>query len=282
MQYGIHLFATEHSIHPGELAQFAEERGFESIWFSEHTHIPVNFLASTERGPTLPEYYWQTYDPFIAATLASTSTDTIKIGTGVCLVNEHDPITLAKTVATIDHVCSGRFIFGIGAGWLAEEMENHGVTYRTRYRVLQEYIYAMKNIWSEEEAEFQGKYVNFTKMRSYPKPFQAPHPPIIAGGGIGPKALDFVINNCDGWMPILGNLEWADMKEGIADLSQRAVKIRRDLNSLEFSIFCWSPPDTQTIDEMESFGVKKLILSLEAKNRDDSLLLLDEYAKLNG
>ena len=134
MKYGIHLFATEESIRPGELAREAEARGYDSVLFSEHTHIPVNFLKNTDVGRNLGNYYWQTYDPFIAATLAAAATTNIKVGTGVSLILQHDPITLAKQVATLDQISSGRLVFGIGAGWIAEEMANHGVSYRTRYR----------------------------------------------------------------------------------------------------------------------------------------------------
>jgi probable F420-dependent oxidoreductase len=280
MQYGIHLFATEQSIQPGDLGKYSEERGFESVWFSEHTHIPVNFLKSGEEGPSLPDYYWQTYDPFIALTIASAVTKTIKLGTGICLVVEHDTLALAKAVATLDQISSGRFIFGIGAGWLAEEMRNHGVDYRSRYILLQEQVSAMKKIWSEEEAEFQGKYVNFSKLRAFPKPTQPPHPPIIAGGGAGPKSLDFIANHCDGWMPILGYPEWSGIKAGIADLHQRTSAVGRNPDSVELTVFCWSPPDTQTTKEMAEFGIKKIIISLEANTRDEALPLLDEYAKL--
>jgi probable F420-dependent oxidoreductase len=280
MHYGIHLFATKQSIQPGDLGKYSEERGFESVWFSEHTHIPVNFLNSGEGDPALPDYYWQTYDPFIALTLASAVTKTIKLGTGICLVVEHDTLALAKAVATLDQISSGRFIFGIGAGWLAEEMRNHGVDYRSRYLLLQEQVSAMKKIWSEEEAEFQGNHINFSKLRAFPKPAQTPHPPIIAGGGAGPKSLDFIANHCDGWMPILGYPEWPGIKAGIADLHQRTSAIGRNPDSIELTIFCWSPPDTQTIEEMAECGIKKIILSLEAKTQDEALPLLDEYAKL--
>ena len=280
MLYGTHLFATENSIYPAEFAIVSEERGFESVWFSEHTHIPVNFLNSGKRNPPLPDYYWQTYDPFIASTIAAEAAQTIKIGTGVSLVLEHDPITLAKTVATVDQISYGRFIFGIGAGWLAEEMENHGVSYRTRYRQLDEQITAMKVIWTEPEAEFQGDFVNFSKMKSYPKPYQRPNPPIIGGGGTGTKTLDFIINHCDGWMPILGYPNWPEIRAGIAAISQRLERSGREPGAIEYSIFCWSPPDERTTDDMEAHGIKKIVISLEAKNREESLPLLDEYAGL--
>jgi len=156
MKYGVHLFATEDSIQPGDLAQEAESRGFESVLFSEHTHIPVNFLQNNESGRNLKDYYWQAYDPFIAATVAAAATNRIKIGTGVSLILQHDPITLAKEVATIDQISNGRFLFGIGAGWLPDEMKNHGISYRTRYRLIQEYVQAMKRIWQDETPEYKG------------------------------------------------------------------------------------------------------------------------------
>jgi len=280
MKYGIHLFATEDSIQPAEFAKAAEDRGFESVWFSEHTHIPVNFLNSAGEERKLPDYYWQTYDPFIASALAATATRAIKIGTGVSLILEHDPIALAKTVATVDQISSGRFIFGVGAGWLAEEMENHGVSYSTRYRQIDDQLAAMKAIWTEGEAEFQGEYVNFSKLKAFPKPLQSPYPPIIGGGGAGTKSLDFISTHCDGWMPILGFQDWSELKAGISDLHQRALQAERDPESIELSIFCWSPPDKPTTEDMKAHGVRKIVISLEAKNRGEAFPLLDKYAKL--
>ena len=280
MKYGIHLFATEDSIQPAEFAKAAEDRGFESVWFSEHTHIPVNFLNSAGAERKLPDYYWQTYDPFIASALAAAATRAIKIGTGVSLILEHDPITLAKTVATVDQISSGRFIFGVGAGWLAEEMENHGVSYSTRYRQIEEQLSAMKAIWTEREAEFQGEYVNFSKLKAFPKPLQSPYPAIIGGGGAGIKSLEFIITHCDGWMPILGLQDWPELKAGISDIHQLALQAERDPESIELSIFCWSPPDKNATEDMEMQGVEKIVISLEAKNRGEAFPLLDKYAKL--
>ena len=282
MKYGIHLFATEDSIQPAEFANAAEDRGFESVWFSEHTHIPVNFLNSAGEERKLPDYYWQTYDPFIASALAAAATRAIKIGTGVSLILEHDPIALAKTVATVDQISSGRFIFGVGAGWLAAEMENHGVSYSTRYRQIEDQLSAMKAIWTEGEAEFQGEYVNFSKLKAFPKPLQSPYPPIIGGGGAGTKSLGFIITHCDGWMPILGHTEWSELKAGISDVHQRALQAERDPESVELSIFCWSPPDKSTTEDMQMHGIKKIVISLEAKNREEAFPLLDKYAKLVG
>ena len=279
MKYGIHLFATEDSIQPGELAQEAESRGFESVLFSEHTHIPVNFLKNDETGKALKSYYWQAYDPFTAATLAAASTATIKVGTGISLILQHDPITLAKQVATIDQISSGRFLFGIGSGWIAEEMGNHGVSYRTRFRFIQEHVQAMKRIWTEDEPEFSGEFINFSKIKSFPKPIQSPYPPLISGGS-GPKSLEFIAHNCDGWMPILGLPEWDQIKDMISNLREDLDEIGKNPESFEFSIFAWSLPDQEIIDDMEVTGIKRVIITLEGKKREDVLPLLDEYASL--
>ena len=280
MKYGVHLFATEDSIQPGDLAQEAESRGFASVLFSEHTHIPVNFLQNNEAGRNLKDYYWQAYDPFIASTMAAASTDTIKIGTGVSLILHHDPITLAKEVATIDQISNGRFLFGIGAGWLPDEMKNHGVAYRTRYRVIQEYVQALKRIWKEETPEYEGEFINFNKIKSFPKPIQSPHPPLISGGSIGPKSLDFIARNCDGWMPIVGIPEWPQIKDGISKLVQQADAVGRPPGSIDLSVFAWSLPDQDVINDMEASGIKEIVISLEAKSREEVLPLLDKYASM--
>ncbi len=280
MLFGIHVFPTEHSIQPDELARAAEKRGLESIWFSEHTHIPVHFLQTAEQGgQPLRDFFWQTYDPFVALTHAAASTEKIKLATGVSLVIERDPIILANTVATLDRISQGRFIFGIGAGWLEAEMANHGVVYRTRFQLLKEQIRAMKEIWTTEESEFHGKFVNFDKIRSFPKPYQRPHPPIVMGGA-GQKSLECVVDVCDGWAPYL--LEWSKTKEIIAELQQRAVTIGRDPDSLEMSVFEESIPDRKVLAEMEEAGVKRLIITISGQGRDESLPMLDKLAAVNG
>jgi len=280
MLFGIHVFPTEKSIQPDELARAAEERGLESIWFSEHTHIPVRYLQTSEQGGRpLPDYFWQTYDPFVALTLAAASTEKIKLGTGISLIIEWDPIILANAVATLDRISKGRFIFGIGAGWLEAEMANHGVDYRTRFQLLKEQVRAMKEIWTTEESEFHGKFVNFDKMRSFPKPYQRPHPPIIMGGA-GQKSLECVVEVCDGWAPF--SLEWSKTKEIIAELQQRAVTIGRDLDSIEMSVFQESIPDRNMLAEMEETGVKRIIITISGQGSDESLPILDKLAKLNG
>lgn len=278
MQLGVHIFPTEYSFQPDELARASEDRGLDSVWFSEHTHIPVRFLTAPGRGPTLPNYYWQTYDIFIALAVAAAATKDIKVASGVSLVIEHDPILLAKETATIDRLSKGRLFFGVGAGWLESEMADHGVVYRTRFQLLKEQLRAIKEIWTTDESEFHGKFVNFDKMRSFPKPYQRPHPPIIMGGW-GEKALECAAEVCDGWAPWL--MEWSKAKEAIAELKRQAAANGRDPNSLEISLFEKAIPDQETMAEMESAGVKRIILTVFGQSREEALPALDRLAKVN-
>ncbi len=277
MKLGVHVFPTEYSMQPGELAKAVEERGLELLWFSEHTHIPVRFLNS-DRGASLPDYYWQTYDLFVAMTLAAAATSQIKIASGVSLVIEHDTILIAKQAATLDRISQGRFIFGVGAGWLEPEMADHGVAYRTRFHLLMEQIKALKEIWTKDEAEFHGRYVNFDQMKAVPKPHQRPHPPIVMGGE-GEKALECAIEVCDGWAPWF--LEWPQGKEKIAHFRQMAQAKGRDPNSLEISRFEKSIPDQKAIEDMEASGIRRFILTIFAQNREEALPGLDQLAKIN-
>ena len=278
MQYGVHIFPTEYSFQPDDLARACEERGLDSIWFSEHTHIPVHFLHAPGRGPSLPDYYWQTYDIFVAMTLAAVATKSIKVASGVSLVIERDPIFLAKETATLDLLSRGRLILGVGAGWLEQEMADHGVVYRTRFKLLKEQLRAIKEIWTTDESEFHGKFVNFDKMLAFPKPYQRPHPPIIMGGG-SEKSIECAAEVCDGWAPWL--MEWPRAKELIAELRKQAAAKGRDSGLLEISLFEKSIPDQKTITEMEIAGVKRIILTLFGQSREEALPQLDRLAKVN-
>ncbi len=277
MLFGVHIFPTQFSFQPDELAQAAEERGLEFVWFSEHTHIPVRFLRAPGRPSPLPEYYWQTYDLFVAMTLAAAATKKINVGTGISLVVERNPILLAKETATVDFLSKGRFIFGVGAGWIESEMADHGVVYRTRFQLLKEQIRAIKEIWTTDEFEFHGKFVNFDKMKAIPKPYQQPHPAIIMGGG-GAKAIECAAELCDGWTPWF--MEWPKVKEGIVELKKQAVTNGRDPNSLEISLFEESIPDDKTMEEMEAAGVKRIILTVYGQSREQALPTLDLLAKI--
>ena len=279
MQFGVHVFPTQHSIQPDELARACEQRGLESLWFSEHTHIPVRFLNTPGRDPSLPDYYWQTYDIFVAMTLAAAVTTDLKIASGVCLVIEHDTILLAKEAATLDLLSKGRFLFGVGAGWLESEMADHGVVYRTRFQLLKEQLEAIKEIWTTDESEFHGKFVNFDKMRAFPKPYQHPGPPIIMGGG-GEKSIECAAEVCDGWAPWL--MEWPKAKASIVEIKRRAAAHGRDPDSLEFSLFEKTIPDERTLADMESAGVGRIILTVLGQSRDEVLPVLDRLAQVNG
>src|ERR671926_1362353 len=192
MKFGVTMFPTRYSIGPAELARAVEERGFESLFFPEHTHIPISRRSPWPGGADLPPEYRETLDPFLALTAAATVTERILLGTGICLVVERDPITTAKEVATLDLLSGGRVLFGIGGGWNREEMENHGTDPKVRFAVMRERIEAMKAIWAEDEAEYHGRHVDFDPIWSWPKPRQRPHPPVLVGG-LGEKVLDRVV-----------------------------------------------------------------------------------------
>jgi probable F420-dependent oxidoreductase len=276
MLYGVTMFATDYAIRPDELARELESRGFESLWLPEHTHIPASRRSPWPGGPDLPQEYWHTYDLFVALTAAAMATTKLRVATGICLIVERDPITTAKEVASLDMLSNGRFIFGIGGGWNAEEMENHGTDFKKRWKILRERVLAMKEIWTKEEAEFHGEFVNFDKIWSYPKPVQKPHPPILMGGD-GPKTFDRVIEFCDGWIPI--GLRSPNLTAKIADLRQRAEAAGRDPQSISVSIF-GVKPERAAIEELANAGVERVIFGLPSAGADTVLPKLDEYAKL--
>jgi probable F420-dependent oxidoreductase len=279
MQVGVSMFPTDYAIRPDDLARLVEERGFESIWFPEHTHIPESRRSPWPGGADLPREYSHTYDPFVALTAAAAATTNLKLGTGICLVIERDPIVMAKEVASLDRLSNGRFLFGIGGGWNAEEMENHGTNFRRRWRLLRERILAMKEIWANDEAEYHGEFVDFDKIWSYPKPVQQPHPPIIMGGD-GATTFDRVIEYCDGWMPIGGRpSQGPSLPEKIAMLRRQAEEAGRDPASISVSIF-GTRPDADTVSRMEEAGVDRIVFGLPPADLETVLPRIDEYAKL--
>ncbi len=276
MQYGAVMFPTEYSIAPDDLARALEERGFESIWFPEHTHIPASRVSPWPGGPELPRDYWSALDPFVALMAAGAASKQIKLGIGVCLVIERDPIVTAKEVATLDRLTGGRFLFGIGGGWNAEEMANHGTAWKTRWRLLRERMLAMKAIWTQEAAEFHGEFVNFDPIWCDPKPIQKPHPPILIGGD-GPTTFDRVAEFGDGWMPILRPNR--NPVARIPELHARLKEAGRDPSSAPVSIF-FAPPDREALDGLEAAGVSRAIFGLASRDRDATLSRLDILAKL--
>ena len=284
MDFGAMMFCTDFSIRPDDLAKLLEDRGFESMWVPEHSHIPADRRSPWPGGAELPQEYWHTYDPFVALTAAAAATTTLKVGTGICLVIERDPIMMAKEVASVDRLSNGRFIFGIGGGWNREEMANHGTRSRSRWRLLRERILAMKEIWTREEAEFHGEFVNFDKMWAYPKPLQRPHPPILMGGD-GPTTFDRVVEYCDGWMPISGRPQSGgpSLQEKIAMLRRQAEEAGRDPASINITTFRGpdgSQPEPDAIRRLEEAGVDRVIFGLPSAERDTVLPIIDQCAKL--
>ncbi len=277
MDIGIFMFPTGDSIRPDELGAEVEARDFESLWFPEHTHIPTSRRTPFPGGGELPPEYSRSFDPFVALTAAAMSTNTIKLGTGICLIIERDVITTAKAVASLDVLSGGRFIFGIGGGWNREEMEHHGTDYGTRFAKLEEQVAAFKTIWTQDEAEFHGRHVDFEPIWSWPKPAQKPHPPIVLGGGTG-YTRQRVVDFCDGWLPIGRSTE--AVLTGIKDLKRRAERAGRAFESIQVSVF-GAPPQQDVLYAYAELGVGRVILPLPPQGRDKALPRLDRYATLH-
>src|SRR5215831_9698230 len=275
MEIGLSLFPTANAIHPVRLAKEAEARGFESLFFIEHTHIPASRRTPYPLGGELPSIYWQSYDPFVALAQAAAVTTQLRVGTGICLVPEHHPLALAKRIASLDALSNGRFIFGIGAGWNAEELENHGVRFRDRWAVTRESVLAMKEVWTRKDASFHGKHVDFDAVWSEPKPVQKPHPPILIGAS-SRQAVERVADYGDGWMPIMGS---CDLKERLTQLEQACAKRGRDARKLDVSVFA-APTAPGELDKLAKLGVRRVILPLPTQDESRILAILDRYAPL--
>jgi probable F420-dependent oxidoreductase len=273
-EFGISMFPTDYAIQPIELALEAEKRNFESLWFPEHTHIPASRKTPFPGGTELPKEYWHTHDPFVALGAAAAVTRKLRLGTGVCLVIERDPIALAKEVASLDMISGGRVVFGIGAGWNVEEMENHGAQFKRRWKIVREKVLAMREIWTKEAAEFHGEFVNFDPIWSYPKPVQPGGPPVLLGSQ-SPKTFERVAEYCDGWLPI--SMPRADFEGGIQKLREAGKRAGR--NNLSLSLF-GAPGKEETIKRLTDLGFNRLIFALPAAPRDTVLPLMDRYAAL--
>lgn len=274
MDIGVCMFATDYAIRIDELARETEARGFESLWVPEHTHIPTSRRTPWPGGGELPREYSHTYDPFIALMYAAAVTRTLKLGTGICLVIERDTITLAKEVASLDNLSGGRFLFGIGGGWNAEEMAHHGTEFTTRFKKMGEQVRAMKAIWTKEVAEFHGDFVNFEPIWCWPKPAQQPHPPVLLGGE-SHYTLRRVVDYCEGWFPRSRRPEL--VAQGMHALREYAAKAGRDMQTISVSVFGVAA-DQQLVAMYRDLGVTRVILRLPSEGRDVILPLLDQYA----
>lgn len=273
MKFGAYIFPTEYSINVIDLGRALEERGFESLFVTEHTHIPTSRRSPWPGGADLPEEYKHILDPFVALAAVASATSRLLIGTGICLVVERDPIVTAKEVATLDLLSGGRFLFGIGGGWNREEMESHGTNPKTRFRLMRERVLAMKAIWTQEVAEFHGDFVDFEPLWSWPKPVQQPHPPVLVAGN-GPGVLDRVLEYGDGWLP---NANRGRVKEGMAELARRAAE--RGRGPIPVSIF-GSRPEPRTLDDYLAMGVERCLLAVPPAPADEVLPLLDRFTEL--
>ena len=277
MKIGAVAFFTTDSLRPGLLARALEERGFESLWVPEHTHIPSSRRSDYPASGGLVQAYYALMDPFLALNSAATATSRLKIGTGIALIVQRDPIVTAKLVSTIDQLSDGRFLFGVGNGWNQDEIENHGTAFKTRHKLARERIEAMKAIWTEEEPAYHGEFVAFDKMKQWPKPRQKPHPPIIVGGAF-PHAARRAVRYGDGWIP---RDDWLE-RDGLGvidEFHRMAIDAGRDPKSLPITLFR-VPDDIERLRLYETIGIDRVVFSLPAAGEDKIVPILDRWADL--
>ena len=274
MKVGAFYFPTDYGINIAELAKALEDRGFDSLFVPEHTHIPTSRKTPFPTGGELPKRYAHTHDPFVALAFAAAATKKLTIGTGICLVPQHEPIATAKAIASLDQLSGGRFVFGIGAGWNVDEMENHGATYKTRFAIMREHVLAMKEIWTKEEAAYHGKHVNFDPIWSWPKPARKAGPPVILGGETD-YTLQRVVEYCDGWFP--RPRQGFTGASAVERLKKMAESKGRNFKDFSITVF-GAPPDTSVIDEYTKAGIEYALLAVPDLGRDEILKHLDKVA----
>ena len=274
MDFGASIFFTDYSISPAALAPAMEARGFESLWAPEHSHIPTSRRSPYPGGGDLPKSYYDVLDPFVALAAAAVVTKTLMLGTGVCLVIQRDTIQTAKLVASLDQISGGRFLFGIGGGWNAEEMEDHGTAFESRFKKMREQIEAMIQIWTKSKPEYHGEFVNFDPMMSWPKPIQKPHPPAIVGGAF-PHAARRAIRYGQGWIPVAGRGDIADQVPAFRKMVEESG---RDPATLPISMFS-AKDDLDVLKRFRDLGVARVTVSLPSAPADQVLPILDRWAE---
>ncbi len=278
MNYGVAIFFTDSSISPVDMGAALEERGFESLWAPEHSHIPLTRKSPYPQGGELPKKYYDVMDPFITLTAAAVSTKRLKIGTGICLVVQRDPIQTAKSVASLDQVSKGRFLFGVGAGWNEDEMANHGTTnFKGRFKLMEERVRAMREIWSKVKPEFSGAHVKFGPMMTWPKPLQKPLPVIV--GGMFPHGARRAIAFGDGWMPHVKRPAYGekDILDHLPTFREMAKAAGRDPATLP--VTAWGPAaEPDVLKRYRDAGVERVVFSLASDDKDKTLAALDELA----
>jgi len=277
MEFGALMFFTDYAITAVDLARALEERGFESVWAPEHSHIPTSRKSPWPGGGELPKAYYDAMDPFVSLTAAAIATSKLKVGTGVCLVQQRDPIQTAKLVSSIDQVSNGRFLFGVGGGWNRDEMENHGTEFKTRFKLMRERIEAMQAIWTKSKAEYHGDMVDFSEMMAWPKPVQKPYPPILVGGAF-PQAARRAIRYGDGWCPI-GGRPGSSPTDVLEQFRQMAREAGRDPQSLPVTLF-GAAEDADRLARLRDQGIARIVVMLPSETGDKILPTLDRWAEL--
>jgi probable F420-dependent oxidoreductase len=272
---GVFSYNTEYGIRVDDLARATEERGFESLWASEHSHIPAGSNMPYAGSGDLSKATFHVGDPFVSLAVAATVTTKIKLGTAVCLVTEHDPITLAKTVATLDYLSNGRLLFGVGGGWNREEVANHGVPFKSRWKIVRERVAAMKAIWTEDEASYHGEFVNFDRIISYPKPVQKPFPPVIMGSA-NEFARKRAAKYCDGWLPV--DMRFEDLAAAVDDLHEKLREEGRDPEGYPVTVLCADGDTTpDTLRRYRDMGMTRAVFMAGDQDRDTVLKRLDTF-----
>ncbi len=274
MKIGISNFPTTYSISAVDLGRELEARGFDSLWVVEHTHVPASRRTPYPMGGELPSIYWESYEPFTFLAQVAAVTERLNIGTGICLVPQHHPIALAKRVASLDAISGGRFLFGVGAGWLAEELENHGVAYKQRWQVLREHVLAMQACWTNKDAEFHGEYVDFDPVWVEPKPVSQPHPPIYVGA-TSTWAIERIAEYAQGWYPV----HVPEFEQRLADLTKACEARGRSIDEIDIALLT-QPESREQLKALTAMGVNRVILSLPTADADASRRVLDEYATI--
>ena len=278
MKIGAAIFFTDYSMSPAALGRALEERGFESLWAPEHSHIPTSRSVAFPAGGELPKKYYDVMDPFVTLSAAAAATTRLLLGTAICLVIQRDPIQTAKSVASLDQISNGRFLFGVGAGWNSEEMENHGTVYKTRLSLMRERIEAMKQIWTQPTASYKGRFVEFSEMMSWPKPVQKPHPPIIMGGAF-PFGAKRAIDYCDGWFPHAVRPAYGEVIEMFAQFRQMAAEAGRAAESVPITVYGVG----ENIDLLKRYrdaGTARVMFELPSAGEEEILPMLDRCAEL--
>jgi probable F420-dependent oxidoreductase len=278
MHKAVSIFPTDASITPADLARALEERGFESLWVAEHSHIPASRKTPFPAGGELPKMYYDVMDPFVCLASAATATKRLKVATGVCLLIQRDPIQTAKQVASLDRISNGRFLFGIGGGWNAEEMANHGTRFESRFQLLRERVEAMKEIWTKDKAEYHGKLVDFDPVFAWPKPVQKPHPPVIVGGAY-PYGARRAIAYGDGWVPHARRPAYGDVLNLLPEFRKLAAAAGREPGTIPITVFGVAE-DPDLIGRYRDAGVARLVFNLPAAGADEVLPVLDRCVPL--